>query len=261
MGKYFDDLHAMPDSQLGNAPCRILDSPEVAAARGAPDFDGMAKLARALSRQLRYREALRVYALMLRLKPDDTPTIRARVPWEINTLQPRLAIADLLRCRAGGWDEADVSYRFGIASYLAGDYPTAMWELATCFPLVDDEMGIAAMYWHTMAAWRHGAVPELLQHYRPDMKCGHHTAYAAVMSFAAGRLPRNDLLKMIGDTKSDLEFSMLAYGASVYLWQEGAAIEGRALRRQIIARDSFWISYAYLAAWNDEYFGGIANGQ
>ena len=262
MGEFFDDIHAMPDSQLGGAPCRVADSSDTAAARGAEDFDGLGRLAKALNFQLRYREALDVYAQMLRLRPDDYDTLRARAPREINTLQPRRAIEDLLRCRALGGDEADLAYRLGIAYYLAGSYAAAMREEAACFPLVDDEMGVAVIYWHTMAALKSGAEPVLLREkYHAGMRCGHHTAYDAAVSFCAGLTPRDTFFAAMERTDSDLDFSMLAYGASVFLLSERENEESDRLRKAVVARDGFWISYANLAAWNDEYMGGTANEQ
>ncbi|MBO4913666.1 MAG: hypothetical protein J5449_00530 [Oscillospiraceae bacterium] len=252
MGQYFDDLHAMPDSQLGGAPCLVGDSPETAEARGASDFDALGRLAKTLDFQLRYREAIPVYGQMLSLRPDDAPTLYRLATREINTLQPRLALGHLTRCRELDGDKPEYLYRIGISHYLAGDYSAAMDAEAACFPLVDDEMGVAAMYWHTLAAWRSDAGAELLNAFRPEMKCGHHTAYYAVMSLGAGHTALPDFLAAAAETDSDLEYSMLAYGASVLLARGGDRRSADELRKRVIARDGFWISYAYLAAWNDE---------
>lgn len=252
MGQYFDDLHAMPDSQLGGAPCTVGDTPETAAARGASDFDALGRLAKALDFQLRYREAIPVYRQMLSLRPDDAPTLYRLATREINTLQPRLALEHLTRCRKLDGDKPEYLYRIGISHYLSGGCSAAMDAEAACFPLVDDEMGAAAMYWHTLAAWRSGVEAGLLNAFRPEMKCGHHTAYYAVMSLGAGHTALSDFLAAAAETDSDLEYSMLAYGASVFLAHRGDVHSSDELRRSVVARDGFWISYAYLAAWNDE---------
>lgn len=251
MNRYFAEIHAGPDSQLGKAPCLIGDSPEVAALRGAESYEELLALAAALNYQLRYRDALKIYDHAVALEPDKLLGYRQRAPRLINTLQSEKAVADLLRCRELGGEEADISYRLGIARYLAGDYEAAMREEALCFPLVDDEMGIAAMYWHTLSAWRAGKEPSLLERYHPGMAVGHHTAYAAVMALAAGERSFEEMQLLLAGERSDLEYSMLAYGTARWLLHRGWQDEGETMLRSIPPRDGFWISYAYLAAWND----------
>lgn len=251
MGQYFADLHAGPESQLGSAPCAIPDSPESAALRGAETVEELFALAKALNFQLRYRDALEVYDRILALEPDNALAYRQRAPRFLNTLQPERAIADLLRCRELGGDEADLSYRLGIARYLSGDYAVAMSEEERCFLLVNEEMGIAAMFWHSMSALRCGAEPTLLRYYHPGMAVGHHTAYERVIALLAGSLPWGHMEVLLQQEKSDLEYSMLAYGSAVFRRSLGHEDEAQALLRSILPRDSFWISYAYIAAWND----------
>lgn len=248
MGQFFADQHAGPESQLGHAPCSIPDSPQVAALRGAETVDELFALAKALNFQLRYRDALSVYDRILALEPENALAYRQRAPRLLNTLQPEKAAADLLKCRELGGDEADLSYRLGIAHYLSGDYPAAMAEEERCFPLVDEEMGVAAMFWHSMSALRCGRDPVLLRHYRPGMAVGHHTAYERATALLAGRLPREEMQTLLRWEKSDLEYSILAYGSSLRLRSLGEEEAAEALLRSILPRDSFWISYAYIAA-------------
>lgn len=251
MGQYFADLHAGPESQLGSGPCSLPDSPEGAALRGAETVEELFALARALNFQLRYRDALQVYDRILALEPENALAYRQRAPRYLNTLQPEKAIADLLKCRELGGDDADLAYRLGISRYLLGDYTAAMEEEEICFPLVDEEMGIAAMYWHTMSALRCGSDPTLLPHYRPGMAVGHHTAYERAMALLSGDLPWAEMQTLLQQEESDLEYSMLAYGSSLWLRSSGKEDAADKLLRSILPRDSFWISYAYIAAWND----------
>lgn len=251
MGQFFADLHAGPESQLGSAPCSIPDSPEAAALRGAETVEELFALAKALNFQLRYREALTVYDKILALEPENALAYRQRAPRLLNTLQPGKAIADLLKCRKLGGDEADLSYRLGIAHYLNDDHPAAMAEEELCYPLVDEEMGIAAMYWHSMSALRCGRDPTLLRHYRPGMAVGHHTAYEHAMALLSGDLLWTEMQALLRQEPSDLEYSMLAYGSAIWLRSSGDGEAADRLLRSILPRDSFWISYAYIAAWND----------
>ena len=252
MNRYFAEIHAGPDSQLGTAPCRIEDSPEVAALRGAESYGELLALADALNFQLRCRESLAVYDRAVALEPENMTAYRRRAARHITTLQPEKAVADLLRCRTLGGDEADISYRLGIACYLAGNFAAAMREEARCFPLMNEEMGIAAMFWHTLSAWRAGEAPSLLREsYRPGMAVGHHTGYEAIMALAAGETTMDAMRRALASESSDLECSILAYGTARRLLLMGRQEEGEELLRGILPRDGFWISYAYLAAWND----------
>ncbi len=56
---------------------------------------------------------------------------------------------------------------------------------------------------------------------------------------------------LLQQEESDLEYSMLAYGSFLWLRSSGEEEAADKLLRSILPRDSFWISYAYIAAWND----------
>ena len=72
MGKYFDDAHALWGSQLLEQPVEVTDSEDIAAARKkASDYESCMVLGKALSRQLRYREASEAFGRALEFRPDD----------------------------------------------------------------------------------------------------------------------------------------------------------------------------------------------
>lgn len=252
---YFSELHAKTDSQLLGLPCAVPDTAETAAARGDSSEQGQRALAAALDFQLRYREALTVYDQLLLQCPTDTALRRRRATRYINTLQPEKAISDLAQCRALGMPDSEVCYPFGIAYYLAGRYEDAMTEMARMQALSDEEMGIAAIYWHTLAAYRCGRTPRLLAAYHAGMSVGHHTAYERATAFAAGTVSEENFCALLTAESSDLEYAMLAYGYACHLAHRGQIADSRAALRAILLRDSFWIAYGYLAAWNDV-FGG-----
>jgi len=250
MGQFFADVHASAASQLGNAPCDLADAPEVTALRSARSYDELLQLGQALCYQLRYHDAIEVYSKAIELEPDNILAVRQRAARYISTLQPEKAIEDFLRCRELGGDEIDISYRLGICYYLAENYSAAMAELTRCFPLCDDEMGIAVIFWNTLCAWRSGKIPSLLYcSYREDMQVGHHTAYAFAMKLAAERISHIQALEALGKQTDDLEYSIMAYGVAEFLDHNG--MDSSALRENLIERDSFWISYCYIAAWKD----------
>lgn len=71
MEKPFDDLHVGIESQLLNSPEHIPDSAAVSAARKDGDtVDGLIALGKALSWQLRYRQAILAYTQALKMDPD-----------------------------------------------------------------------------------------------------------------------------------------------------------------------------------------------
>ena len=254
MGQFFADIHAAPASQLGILPHGLEDTPDVAEKRGAQSYDELLALAKALCWQLRYKEAVDVYTKAVEQQPEDPTAIRQRAARYITTLQPEAAIGDFLRCRELGGDPMDIGYRLGICYYLHGNYQQAMVELEACYPLCDEEMGIATIYWHTLSAWKCGKQPLLLnQEYRKGMNVGHHTAYEFAMQIASGHLKLTEGMLRLSEEKDDLEYSIKAYGIHVCLIQHDEPELAQMILDAVIRRDRFWISYAYIAAWNDVY--------
>ena len=250
MGEFFADVHASAKSQLGGASCRIADTPEITMLRTAESYEELLGLAKALCWQLRYLEAIEIYTRAIALKPESPAAYRQRAARYISTLQPLNAVKDLLQCRALGLDPMDISYRLGISCYLAGDYHEAIREFSVCYPLCDDEMGIAVIFWHTLSSWHINASPKLLHHYHTGMQAGHHTAYERVAALAAGKAGLSTLLDELGSETDDMQFSILGYGTAQYLYHTGCAKQADSLIRQVLSRDGFWITYGYLAAWN-----------
>lgn len=252
MGLFFADEHATPASQMGDGVCELMDTPEVSALKDTDTYEGLLALGKALCYQLRYREAVEVYTKAVEMRPRDIWAYRQRGARYISTLRPFEAFKDFLRCRQLGGDEMDISYRLGLCHYLAGDYIQGMKELEQAEPLCDDEMAVAVIYWHTLCAWRAGRSATLLRYvYRRGMEVGHHTAYDFAMAVAAGYVDVDKALVRLKAEKDDLEYSIMAYGVAAVLKQDGRREEADELIREIVRRDGFWISYAYIAAWND----------
>lgn len=253
MGKYFDDVHASWQSQLAGGECEVGDSGEVAAARAAAtDYDGCVKLGKALSKQLRYREAAGAYSMALDWRPDDLGALRLRAGRYLSTLQCGKAQADLERCLALGADELDITYRLGLCAYFLRDYSCAMAHFESCMPLCDDEMGIAVIYWHTLCAYRLGVDPALLRRYHVGMEVGHHTAYEIAMSVCTGAKGVDEALAALDNQPEDLEYVIALYGICLFLGHSGEKAKAAAQMQRLLARDGFWPCYAYLAAWGDQ---------
>lgn len=244
----FDKLHAGIESQILNLPAGIPDALAVTQAKALPDSaEKFCALGKALSRQLRYREAIAAYTEGLNLEPENLSLLRLRAGRYLTTLQSDLATADFEKCLSLGAEKLDCLYRIGLAQYYAGRYTRAMGTFETCLPLCDEEMGIAVLYWHTLSAVRTGTVPALLKSYRPDMAVGHHTAYEKAMQVWSGTTPLAAALEMLESEKDDLEYGITLYGL---LWHPDCAEKGR-LSQVLLTRNGFWPSFAYLAAWKD----------
>ena len=244
----FDALHAGIESQILNLPAGIPDSQAIRQAKSLPDsVEKFRALGKALSRQLRYREAVAAYTEGLKLEPENLSLLRLRAGRYLTTLQSDPAIADFEKCLTLGAEKLDCLYRIGLAQYYAGRYEQAMEVFEGCMPLCDDEMGIAVLYWHTLSAVRTEKAPTLLKYYRPDMAVGHHTAYEKAMRVWSGTMPLAAALEMLEREEDDLEYGITLYGL---LWYPDCA-EREHLSQMLLRRDGFWPSFAYLAAWKD----------
>lgn len=253
MGEFFDKPHTSWETELRGLPCKIADSAAVAAAKaGEKNYAGYIKLGKALSRQLRYREAAGAFSLALRERPEDLIALRLRAGQYLSTLQTEKAREDFENCLALGNEALDITYRLGLCAYYAGDYSHAMGQFEACLPLADDEMGVAILYWHTLCAYRSGRPASLLSAYHAGMEVGHHFAYEKAVRVCAGAGSLAEELTALGAEADDLHYTITAYALSWYLRQLGQETEGQALLRQVRSRDGFWPCYAYLAAWNDE---------
>ena len=209
----FDALHAGIESQILNLPAGIPDSQAIRQAKSLPDsVEKFCALGKALSRQLRYREAVAAYTEGLNLEPENLSLLRLRAGRYLTTLQSDPAIADFEKCLTLGAEKLDCLYRIGLAQYYAGRYEQAMEVFEGCMPLCDDEMGIAVLYWHTLSAARTEKAPTLLKYYRPDMAVGHHTAYEKAMRVWSGTMPLSAALEMLEREEDDLEHCTACFG-------------------------------------------------
>lgn len=248
MEKPFDDLHVGIESQLLNSPEHIPDSAAVSAARKDEDtVDGLITLGKALSRQLRYRQAILAYTRALEMDPDNRIVLRLRAGRYLITLQSDSALRDFEQCLALGGDKLDCGYRMGLAHYYAGRYSQAAQTFESCISLCDDEMGIAVIYWHTLSTCRAGIAPSLLRLYNTGMNVGHHTAYEKAMRVWSGAEAYADRQTKLKWEPDDMEYAITQYGLAYHL----QCPDRQKILTEIIARDGFWPCFSYLAAWND----------
>lgn len=244
----FDECHAGIESQILNLSAGVQDSDEVLAARNQDHTaDNLLVLGNALSRQLRYREAIEAYTKALELQPDNLLILRLRAGRYLTTLQNDLAIQNFEECLNLGADQLDCLYRIGLAHYYAGRYRKAAEIFKTCISLCDDEMGIAVIYWHTLSSRRAGMKQELLNMYHTDMAVGHHVSYEKAVQVWTGKTSLPIMLETLRLEKDDLEYCITMYGLICHPY----CVEKELLQTELLRRDGFWPGFAYLAAWND----------
>ena len=250
----FDNPHAGIESQVLGLPSGIPDSAAVRQARALPpSAEHYALLGKALSRQLRYREAIESYSAGLALEPENLPLLRLRAGRYLTTLQSDSAIRDFEACLRLGAEKLDCLYRMGLARYYAGQYRAAakIWE--DCIHLCDDEMGIAVIYWHTLSAIRAGIPPVLLRQYHTGMAVGHHTAYEKAMQVWGGAQTLPRALRKLEQEQDDLEYGIVLYG----LLYHPDCPDRKNLLEKLLRRNGFWPGFSYLAAWNDARNSGL----
>ncbi len=257
MGVYFDDVHASWHSQLAGAPHETPDSAEVEARRAAlKDGEDYLALGEALSRQLRYREAIEAYDKAESLMPGELRVYRGRAGRYLSTLQPENAKADFIRCLELGGERLDCIYRIGLCDYYIGNYSDSIASFEEAMPLCDDEMGVAVIYWHTLCSLRSNTSPGLLEKYRAGMEVGHHTAYDKAVMLFTGAITADELLVQLEAEPDDMEYAIILYGICVHLHSVGLWRKADALMEALLSRDAFWFCYSYLAAWNDRHNKG-----
>lgn len=224
----------------------------------ADSFEGWMRIADGLARGWRYREAIMAYTKALRLEPESLNAYRKRAGKYLATLQPGPALRDFEACLRLGGSESELRYRMGLCHYYAGAYAEAVREFSRSLEVCDEELGIGAVYWSMIASWRSGRDTDWQKHYRDGMKVGHHTAYLFAVRTALGRIPLEEAARTVSSETDDLEFSLMAYGLAAIRRQNGEKTAAEELYREILRRDSFWISFGFLAAWNDRRQGRFA---
>lgn len=259
MKKYFSDIHAYPNSQLGYEIDNTIDDLDTTLARervtALRSSDNLFELAKCLIKQLRYKNALDILNEVLLLSPDDLKVLRVRAIRHLTTLQTSKALEDFIYLDENGFSE-DLSYQLGLSYFYLAEYEKSLPYFEKCFVISTDEMKVACIYWHTIASWRCGKDAFLLKEFKIGMDIGHHVGYDAAIKLYLGILSEEIYLMLLDEEPSDLEYSIFSYGYAAALDKAGRIKERKKVVDTIISRDSFWISFAYIAAWNDKYYSG-----
>lgn len=259
MKRVFSLIHSSPHSQLGdivdNTPNDIETEDAFSSLNQERSKDNLINYAKCLVKQLRYKEALVIFNEVLSKDPNDLATLRLRAIRNMTTLCVKESLDDFLFLKANGYSE-DVNYQIGLSYFYLGLYEKSLYYFEECNKISTDEMKVACMYWHTIAAWRCNKEPILLSQFKIGMDIGHHIGYDAALKLFTNVLTEEIYLLLLNEEPSDLEYSIFSYGYSAYLEKNNRLTEIDEVLSNIITRDTFWISFAYIAAYNDRYYEG-----
>lgn len=247
----FEDIRSTADAELGGRYIPVEDTPAVSEARkNADSAEGLIALGDALALQMRYREALDCYTKAYGLD-GRTEYLRKMAGKELSLLMTGPAREHLMECLEEGWDISDVYYQLALCDYFEGKYKSARKSFEKMLPLYNDEMGIAVIYWHTMASFKLNEKPVLLEKVRDDMDIGHHTAYFGAVQTARGKMTPEELYEKISAEDYDVDYDIMLYGLREYLKSTGDTSRSEEFTEDLLKRDSWWITFAYLAGWKE----------
>lgn len=242
---------ATAESQLGEAPCTVEDTPLVAEWRNKErTYENLLEFGKALSKSLRYKEAIEVYTEAISMKKEPLEALRLRAGRYLSILENKKAEEDFLSCLRLGGEPLDCRYRLGLSLYYQKRYQEAMEEWEKVLSLSDPEMEIALLYWHSLASLRLKKEPFLLARNVSYEAVGHHRSYWEGVSFLKGEMQEEELLDRAGKEEVAMEASMKLY--ALHVWNEAQEKEDNLLK-VILSQQEYWFCFTSLAAWNDYY--------
>lgn len=238
------------ESQFYDALCDVEDTEEMFWLRQSDDYQSKIALGNALSAQYRFREAAEAFETASYIQGYDSSLYIRLGGAYLTTRNFKAAYDAYMRCLDLRSAEQSVAYPLGVWHYLQKDYHVAAEWFTKCLPC-SDELMIAVIYWHSLCCFRFGCHPELLKHYRADMRVGHHTAYQTAVSLFTGKTDVVAVLDILKCEQDDLNYVIAAYGLYVYLAVKGEKEKSDTLLRDILSKKSVWPCISYLTAWND----------
>ena len=253
MKRYFCDIHSSYINELGGESLIIEDSEDVISTRvNAHDAESFVLYGKALAKQLRYRDAIAAYSKALEFDSNSYDAHRLRGGRYLTTLDLDNAFKDLEWCLNAKGENTDVLYVLGLTAFYSEKYNLAREYFERAILYSDDEMGVAIIYWHTIASLREKEEATLLNDkYHMGMDIGHHTAYDKALSLFKGYLSMDSVESMLEDEDNDLEYSMIEYGIANYYQAKGDMGKAKKALDNVLSRDGFWPSFAFIGAWND----------
>lgn len=241
-----EGVHTSRASQLGDEPCMVTDTGEMAALRQSNGLEDLIKLSGLLISQYRYKEAAEILKKAEELDPDSA-AIQQRLGGIYLTLfRYEDALHHYFKALELGAPAQQVYFACGIASYFQEEYIKAA-QLFEEYPGDDIESMISSIYWNTLSACRAGIDQKMLLDFDPDMDAGHHKAYKEAMLVFAGFIDPSDIVY----GNNELDDAIIQYGLSVYYDNVGDKVNAEKMMKLAADHGSVWPCISCLAAWND----------
>jgi tetratricopeptide (TPR) repeat protein len=251
------DERASKESQVHLNRSSLPFSPEVEEIEaeikkdpGNPDL--WIKKGIALSKQMLFREAIEAYSTGLTYNPFHALTYRHRGHRLISVYRFHEGALDLelsSRLDPTNWD---TWYHLGLAYYLLKDYERAEKAYKRCMEMTDsDDLVVAIVDWYWMTLMRLGKkeeAAELLKLVSEDTDPGENISYKKRVLMYKGIIKPEDLIEFDGAEFPDLELATQGYGLANYYLLMGKNEKANELLEKIIAHDTFWSAFGYLAA-------------
>lgn len=255
--RLFGELHETYESEFGSISPSTPDDDGTAAARKTanenPTAENLLALAGALCFQLRYKEAAEFYEKILAGAPSNYAANRKLALCMLKTRNFGKARELLAVCDRLNPASLDVIYRQGLCEFYDGNFERAEEYFINCYPLTRDngDMYIAVIYWHLLTLVRLGKdTGAALAEYSSDIQIGHHVGYLLTCKLFAGE----DTLAHLTESTEDAEEmtrTLLLYGVYHYEKMRGKRTAARAALSEMLDKQTYWGSFAWIAAYGD----------
>jgi len=254
---YFSPLHASKESQFYDLPHGIEDSPEIQALRKvleageANAYELHIALADRLCFQMRFREAVEEYTKALDIIPGTFLALRKRAPRYLCILEPAKAYEDLLACAKKSPSSLELEYRLGIACYMKGETGLAEAFFSHCMELAaeNQEMLAASSFWMAVSSLKTASGDMRWMGYDFAAPITIQTGYRNALLALCGHITPEEACIEAAASHNALDGIIVLFGAYSCFLSQGDEEKAAMALGTLVAWDSFWPSFAYLAAY------------
>ena len=239
------------ESQILDEVCMTGYSEEEFYLKEMDDYQSHVKLGNILSRQYRFKEAIKAYREAGRIDSDDY-MLHIRLGGAYLTIRRfEDAYHEYMESIRLSGNSKVAAFPLGIWHFLGKDYKSASECFFNALPC-DDETRLALIYWNHIASRRGGFEDRMIDYPIEELNPGHHDAYLKAILFFRGDWDESRLHSHALE-HGPLEMAISLY--AIYTSLDGASSKEKdGIKDEMLSgcRD-VWPSIPYLALWNDVY--------